>query len=56
MAGPWGGMACGTGVSANATAGGTGSDGTPLGWADESESLSLPCCGLGMLGEELRLS
>lgn len=56
MAGPWGGPACGTGASANAAAGGTGSAGAPLGWADESESLSLPCWGLGMLGEELRLS
>ena len=56
MMGPWEGGACGTGVSANTAAEATGSDWTPFGWADESESLSLPCWGLGMLGEELRLS
>lgn len=50
------GRACGAGVSTNTVAGGTGSNGTPFGWAEESESLSLPCWGLGMLGEELRLS
>lgn len=56
MGGTWEESACRTGASANTAAGAAGSDGTPFGWADESESLSLPGCGLGMLGEELRLS
>lgn len=56
----WEGMVGGArgagGASASGAGGGTGSGTAPAGWAEESESLSLPCWGLGMLGEELRLS